>query len=274
MKGHPVAALGCPHPCCRVTSDVDLFAGKARLIADHGSGAALALQAVTHRDARWFAFNCQLKLPTASGSLHAVKRTSRFCVPSGPRVTCSWRPQGDSENPNGPPGDFHAEARSGGGLGAIARNRIDASLVVLSDGDTHSAPQPLVVAVQSPCVRNAGAFSMRRKGSSMARTSRGRAQDRRRVAGGQDYEVQYESKKTGKSKKRVKQAVKRAGNSRRKVGVNYASSPPRIARSPLLAALVYRKNWTPALSNRQAAAKPPHMSSYKTHLEILWGAGT
>jgi len=51
----------------------------------------------------------------------------------------------------------------------------------------------------------------------MARTSRGSAQDRRRVAGGQDYEVRYESKKTGKSKKQVKQAVKRAGNSRRKV---------------------------------------------------------
>ncbi len=28
-------------------------------------------------------------------------------------------------------------------------------------------------------------------------TSRGRAQDRKRVAGGQDYEVRYEAKKTG-----------------------------------------------------------------------------
>jgi uncharacterized protein DUF3606 len=51
----------------------------------------------------------------------------------------------------------------------------------------------------------------------MAQTRRGRAQDRRRVAGGQDYEVRYEAKKTGKSKKRVKQAVKRVGNSRKKV---------------------------------------------------------
>jgi len=51
----------------------------------------------------------------------------------------------------------------------------------------------------------------------MARTSRGRSQDGRRVAGGQDYEVRYESKKSGKSKKQVKQAVKRIGNSRRKV---------------------------------------------------------
>jgi hypothetical protein len=51
----------------------------------------------------------------------------------------------------------------------------------------------------------------------MVRASRGRAQDRRRVAGGQNYEVRYEAKKTGKSKKRVKRAVKRVGNSRRKV---------------------------------------------------------
>jgi Protein of unknown function (DUF3606) len=51
----------------------------------------------------------------------------------------------------------------------------------------------------------------------MARTSRGRSQDRRRVAGGQDYEVRYESNKSGKSKKRVKRAVRRVGNSRRKV---------------------------------------------------------
>jgi len=51
----------------------------------------------------------------------------------------------------------------------------------------------------------------------MPQTSRGRKQDRRRVAGGQDYEVRYESKKTGSTKKRVKRAVKRVGNSRRKV---------------------------------------------------------
>jgi len=49
------------------------------------------------------------------------------------------------------------------------------------------------------------------------RTSRGRKQDRARVAGGQDYEVRYESKKTGKSKTQVKRAVKRVGVSRKKV---------------------------------------------------------
>jgi hypothetical protein len=49
------------------------------------------------------------------------------------------------------------------------------------------------------------------------RTTTGRKQDRARVARGQDYEVRYEAKKTGKSAKRVKRAVKKVGNSRRKV---------------------------------------------------------
>ncbi len=57
----------------------------------------------------------------------------------------------------------------------------------------------------------------------MAQTSRSRKQDRRRVAGGQDYEVRYESKKTGRSKKRVRQAVKRVGNSRKKMSANSGS---------------------------------------------------
>jgi uncharacterized protein DUF3606 len=48
-------------------------------------------------------------------------------------------------------------------------------------------------------------------------TSRGRGQDRRKVAGGQDYEVNYEAKKTNTSSKEVKDAVKSAGNSRNKV---------------------------------------------------------
>lgn len=51
----------------------------------------------------------------------------------------------------------------------------------------------------------------------MATTSRGRAQDRAKVAGGQDHEVRYEAKKEGVSKRKVKQAVKEVGNSRDKV---------------------------------------------------------
>jgi hypothetical protein len=53
--------------------------------------------------------------------------------------------------------------------------------------------------------------------ASVAETYRGRAQDRARVAGGQKHEVAYESKKTGSSPSEVRQAVKTAGNSRKKV---------------------------------------------------------
>ncbi|KQT48514.1 hypothetical protein ASG47_09220 [Devosia sp. Leaf420] len=48
-------------------------------------------------------------------------------------------------------------------------------------------------------------------------TSRGRSQDRAKVAGNQDHEVRYEADKTGKSKGAVKSAVKSAGNSRKAV---------------------------------------------------------
>ena len=48
-------------------------------------------------------------------------------------------------------------------------------------------------------------------------TSRGRAQDRQRVAGGQDHEVRYESEKMEVSKDKVRDAVKSEGNSRDKV---------------------------------------------------------
>jgi hypothetical protein len=47
--------------------------------------------------------------------------------------------------------------------------------------------------------------------------SRGREQDRARVAGGQDYEVRYEAKKTRKSASAVKKAVKKVGSSRKRV---------------------------------------------------------
>jgi Protein of unknown function (DUF3606) len=49
------------------------------------------------------------------------------------------------------------------------------------------------------------------------KSARGRKQDRARVAGGQDYEVRYEAKKTGKSKAKVKRAAKKAGPSRKRV---------------------------------------------------------
>jgi Protein of unknown function (DUF3606) len=48
-------------------------------------------------------------------------------------------------------------------------------------------------------------------------TSRGRKQDRAGVAGGQEYEVRYEAKKTGRSATMVRTAVKKVGNGRNKV---------------------------------------------------------
>jgi hypothetical protein len=49
------------------------------------------------------------------------------------------------------------------------------------------------------------------------KTARGRKQDRARVAGGQKYEVRYEAKKTKRSAAAVKKAVKKVGNSRKRV---------------------------------------------------------
>jgi hypothetical protein len=49
------------------------------------------------------------------------------------------------------------------------------------------------------------------------RSNRSRKQDRARVAGGQRYELGYTAKKAKKSRGAVKKAVKRVGNSRKKV---------------------------------------------------------
>ncbi len=48
-------------------------------------------------------------------------------------------------------------------------------------------------------------------------SSKGRSQDRSKVAGGQKHEVSYEKEKMDVSGKQVKDAVKSAGNSRKKV---------------------------------------------------------
>ena len=49
------------------------------------------------------------------------------------------------------------------------------------------------------------------------KSSRGRKQDRALVAGGQEYEVRYEAKKSRRSAGAVKKAVKKVGSSRKKV---------------------------------------------------------
>ena len=48
-------------------------------------------------------------------------------------------------------------------------------------------------------------------------SSRGRAQDRAKVAGGHDHEVRYTAMKTGASRGEVRDAVKDVGNSRKKI---------------------------------------------------------
>src|SRR5262245_55800009 len=67
IKGKRVAAFGCPHPRRSFTGDGDLLTGEARLVANHGASAALALQAVAHGDARWFALNRKVKLSAGTG---------------------------------------------------------------------------------------------------------------------------------------------------------------------------------------------------------------
>lgn len=51
----------------------------------------------------------------------------------------------------------------------------------------------------------------------MSTSKRGRMQDRAQVAGGQDHEVRYEATKENASKGEVKAAVKKVGNSRKRV---------------------------------------------------------
>ena len=49
------------------------------------------------------------------------------------------------------------------------------------------------------------------------KTSKGRRQDRQKVAGGQEHEVSYERNKMKVSGKKVKDAIRSEGNSRKKV---------------------------------------------------------
>jgi hypothetical protein len=67
MIGQCVAAFGRPRPCRSLTGKGDLLQAKARLVADHRPSSALALQAVAHSDARWFALNREVNLPAAAG---------------------------------------------------------------------------------------------------------------------------------------------------------------------------------------------------------------
>lgn len=49
------------------------------------------------------------------------------------------------------------------------------------------------------------------------KTTRGRSQDRSKVVGGQDYEVEYEKNKLNISGEALKKEIKKEGNSRNKI---------------------------------------------------------
>src|SRR5215831_11140007 len=67
IESQCVAAFCRPLPRRRFAIEGDLLAAEPRLVADNGAGAALALQAMAHGDARWFALDCEVKLPATAG---------------------------------------------------------------------------------------------------------------------------------------------------------------------------------------------------------------
>jgi hypothetical protein len=79
VKSQRVAAFGRPRPPRFLAGEGDLLSTKACLIAERGTGAALALQAVAHGNPGWLALDGQVKLPaTASGAAvgHGLPRLS------------------------------------------------------------------------------------------------------------------------------------------------------------------------------------------------------
>jgi hypothetical protein len=80
IESQRVAAFGRPLPRRRFTAEGDLLAAEPRLVAGDGAGAALALQAMAHGDARWFALNREVKLPATTGGAsgrHGVGSVSK-----------------------------------------------------------------------------------------------------------------------------------------------------------------------------------------------------
>jgi len=101
------------------------------------------------------------------------------------------------------------------GAAEIVQHQVDVPLRV---SDTIEG-EPVITQLRrlSLCGMMTARGEMSRGEKAKKQSARSRSQDRRRVAGGQDYEVRYESKKTGRSKAAVKKAVKKVGNSRKKV---------------------------------------------------------
>ncbi|MBR0939310.1 DUF3606 domain-containing protein [Bradyrhizobium jicamae] len=62
-------------------------------------------------------------------------------------------------------------------------------------------------------------------------TTRGRKQDRARVARGQKYEVEYEAKKSGRSASAVQKAIKKVGNLRKRIEASLGLAAPKKSKA-------------------------------------------
>jgi hypothetical protein len=72
-----------PLSAVRIHAEGDLLAAEARLVADHGAGAALALQAMAQGDARWFALNRKVKLPAIADGVSGTHGPAPWAVDIG-----------------------------------------------------------------------------------------------------------------------------------------------------------------------------------------------
>jgi hypothetical protein len=104
----------------------------------------------------------------------------------------------------------------------IGQRRFDADRRILRRGNSHRGDSKWHASNGSGTIKSFAALLRHHSEeepipAAKKKTARGRKQDRARVAGGQDYEVRYESKKSGRSAAAVKKAVKRVGNSRKRV---------------------------------------------------------
>src|SRR6185295_9126781 len=67
VVGEHDAAFGLARPRGGLAGEGDLLAAEARLVAEDGAGAALALQTVAHGDAHRLAGDGEVELPAAAG---------------------------------------------------------------------------------------------------------------------------------------------------------------------------------------------------------------
>jgi hypothetical protein len=130
---------------------------------------------------------------------------------------------GEEADPPSPPRSEGVGARDRLSLCVTLASNWFGTLNIASSSNCGLTRQRLMPAVRRSgtrgCLERFTFVPRRRRMAKQAKkqTARGRKQDRARVAGGQDYEVGYEAKKSGRSAASVKKAVKKVGNSRKRV---------------------------------------------------------